>query len=212
MDYVEVMARDGLSAYSQGVLRGLIILSIVGGIALCATPSVEAQPAAGIDVDEPVRIYTNTDLEKYAGEELPASEVQGGMEDLGWEFVQNFIERQYQKIDADRDYDLDRRVTDAEIEEIESLSRRQRYGLALPIYTGYWGYGHRVATPYRGGGHGRKQRVTRAVLTASPAELQRATLHRRIQPIHARPAPIVRQKLRFSNPTGSRRLRVGTRH
>jgi hypothetical protein len=206
------VARDEVSTYAQYVLRGLIIRSFFGGVALFAVVCVQAQPTTGIDIDEPVPIYTNADLEKYAGEELPTSEVEGGMEDLGWDFVQNFIERQYRIINADRSYDLDRRMTDAEIEEIESLSRRQRYGLALPIYNSFWGHGNRVATPYRGGGSGRKQRLTRAVLTASPAELQRATLHRRITPIHARPAPSVRQKVKFSNPTGSRRIRIGPRH
>jgi hypothetical protein len=186
---------------------------IVGGVAFCAAMSAQAQSVGTVDDAEPVRVYTNADLERYAGEELPVSDVQGGMEDLGWEFVQNFIERQYEKINADRNFDLDRRMTDAEIDEIERRSRRQRYGLAYPIYTGYYGYGrHAVAVPYSGNGHGRKDRVARAALSASPAELQRATMHRRITPIHARPAPSVRQKIKFSTPTRPRRTHGGPKH
>jgi hypothetical protein len=96
--------------------------------ALVAPAGVRAQqPAAG----EPVPLYTNADLEKFGPPSGPNEPV--WVQDKGeWQFVREFLDRAYARLDAERRHDLERAAMDR-----VPPSGRPRY--ALP-YAGYWGY------------------------------------------------------------------------
>ena len=92
---------------------------------LLAASIVSGQAAVG---GEPARVYTNADLERLPP--LPASAQSSAADDLGWEFVIDFLAEQHARIDAQRAYELDRTL----VEETARRSReasRPRYGLPL---------------------------------------------------------------------------------
>jgi hypothetical protein len=76
-------------------------------LAVCLAASVLSAGAAE------VRVYTNADLA-----ELPPIEtgqpVEGGDGELGWEFVHDFIDREHRRLDAEREWELERRAADTE--------------------------------------------------------------------------------------------------
>ena len=88
------------------------------------------------------RLYTNLDLEKYGS---PSSErgVQAVREEDDWDRIWGFLNRSYQRLDADRSYDLERaRIRSSEAQD--AAARRPRY---VAPYRG--GYGFRPSFPYR---------------------------------------------------------------
>jgi hypothetical protein len=107
---------------------------------------------------EPVKVYTNDDLDRMFGPPPPpVSEPvdKSGPEDWGW--VEGYLERQYARIDADRQYELDKRVVDI-AEERTYTGSRYGYG----YYGGYAAFGLRypasvwhqnVSRIYRGGSY-----------------------------------------------------------
>jgi hypothetical protein len=85
---------------------------------------------------EPVRVYTNADLEPLPA---TASETQAPIDSgPGWDFVIDFLAEQHARIDADRSYDLDSAALH-EAARRSSLAERPHY--VLPYSYGYYGYG-----------------------------------------------------------------------
>jgi hypothetical protein len=119
--------------------------------------------------DEPVRLYTNADLERF-GEPSPADAHPVVHDDeAAWKFVTDFLEREHGRLDAERAHDLERRRVQTE-EQFVDRSRRRSYGVPL----GVLGYGLR-------GGH-RSKHFRRNVRGGLPAT------GGRIVPLHARPS------------------------
>ena len=113
--------------------------------------------------DEPVKVYTSEDLDRMFGAPPPTVSDpvdKSGPEDWGW--VEGYLDRQYARIDADRQYELQKRTLD--IAEERTYTGRHYGGYGYGYYGGYaafrasypasvW-YGN-VSRIYRGGGpHG----------------------------------------------------------
>lgn len=83
---------------------------------------------AGVgEAGEVVRVYTNEDIERLAP--LPSQRAPlMGFDKERWEYVIQFLEREYERLNADRNLDLARAILRAEVEA--SLKTRQRYSLA----------------------------------------------------------------------------------
>ncbi len=64
--------------------------------------------ASGAAAAEEGYVYTNADLLEMFGPPSPAPEPPAQPADGGWEMVIEFIDRQYERIDAERAHDLDR--------------------------------------------------------------------------------------------------------
>ena len=88
-----------------------------------------AESASMAEQTEPVRVYTNADLEEF---ERPETSVEPYVEEWydGWEFVSQYLAREYARIDADRAYGLAQ-------EELDLRRPRElepRYALAYAPY------------------------------------------------------------------------------
>jgi hypothetical protein len=126
--YLSAMSRIGLA-----VFLAVVVLAL-------PAPVLAQQPRA----DEAVPLYTNADLEKFGPRTAPAGPVR--FPDAGeWRFVQEFLDRQYSRVDADRRHDLDRAVVDE-----YTAPPEPRYRLLSPYY-GYYGYhGYNAYAEYNG--------------------------------------------------------------
>ena len=139
-------------------------------LAAFAATAVLAHPASH---EDPVRFYTNADLQEL--EPLPvAAKPDVPADDSGWEFVADFIAREHERLDAERSHELNRRWVD--IEEEESGDRRERLGIGLAFY---YGYPVVYAHPYSQGVRKRARRTW--TTTSAPG--------RHIVALHARPSP-----------------------
>jgi hypothetical protein len=151
----------------------------LAALAMLGWGAVHAQiaDATSEDGEQPVRVYTNADLEK-----LPPLPVQQGQPpsaeevERRWAFVQSVLDQAYDRVDAARSHELERRRTEAEADALEQLTSRPRYLLPLP-------YGYRFGDwpP-----HPERPREP----GAEPSRLwerPNAHLFRPITPIHARP-------------------------
>ena len=123
------MAAAAGSAYSLSVLRSLAASVLLAASAVVA--------------DEGVPLYTNDDLNRMFGP--PPSPVtdpvdKSGPEDWGW--VEGFLDRQYARIDADRQYENQKRVLDI-ADERTGLYDDDCYDDDR-VYRGYpyYGYGY----------------------------------------------------------------------
>jgi hypothetical protein len=112
---------------------GLALLVVPLAVAMSTAPARAADPEA-------VPLYTSEDLDRMfgpapAGPSVPVDKSRP--EDWAW--VEQFIDRQYARVDADRRYDLDRRALDV------AASRQE------PAWTGYgrplaWELGYPAST------------------------------------------------------------------
>lgn len=105
--------------------------------------------------EEPVPVYTNEDLERMFGPPPTAvSEPvdKSGPEDWGW--VESYLDRQYARIDADRQYELQKRTLDIAEERTYTGNRAYfggyyggyaAFGLGYPAST-WWQNVHRTYT------------------------------------------------------------------
>jgi hypothetical protein len=85
-------------------MRVIGLLVLAAGV--LATPAIGAgQPAPEAAPDEPVPVYTNADLERFGPSDAPAGPVTTPDEG-DWEFVQAFLDREYARVDTERDYEL----------------------------------------------------------------------------------------------------------
>jgi len=141
--------------------------------------------AGGSWADEEVRVYTNEDLEALppltspviVDDEGRPLELEGA--ERRWAFVDDFVDRAYARIDADRAYWLERRRTAAEADAVERLGTAPRYG--VPANWLFRDYAVDRAW-------GKREAVDRG-LGGRPL---RDTLFRPIVPLHARPHPGLR--------------------
>jgi len=132
-------------------------------MAAFAATVVTAEPA---NREDPVRVYTNADLEEL--EPLPVgAPAEGQSDESGWKFVAEFIDREHRRLDAERAHALNRRLV--EIEEEETSYRSH----------GFYTY------PYVPGVRKRTGRRARAT-TSGPGG--------HIVPLHARPSPTMVQR------------------
>jgi len=163
------------------------MVAVTWGTVGAQVAEVTPDPAA-----EPVRVYTNEDLEKLpplpslvivdeAGQPL---RIEGAEE--RWAFVDSVLGQAYARIDADRAYWMKRRRTEAEADALERIRSRPRYLLPL----NYWHHGY-VGVPRRE--HRLRQEASRLW------ERPNARLFEPITPIHARPyqTNVYRAKSRF---------------
>ncbi len=136
----------------------------VAPLTLLAAFAATAVPAQPTSHEDPVRLYTNADLEQP--DPLPvAAKPDQPADDGRWEFVADFIAREHDRLDAERSHELNRRLVD--IEEEESANRR------------YYGYPFVYAQPFS---PGVRKRAGRTPATTSG-------LGGHIVPLHARPSP-----------------------
>ena len=101
----------------------------VPAIALLTTAAVAAAP-------ESPRVYTSEDLDRMFGPaaKRPSDPVdKSGPED--WRFVEQFLDRQYSRIDADRSHEVDRRTVNIVEARVAPVSPYCYGGVA-------WGLGH----------------------------------------------------------------------
>jgi len=109
--------------------------------------------------DQAVRVYTNADLERFPA--LPDSDVEASRPSADeWRFVTDYLQRQYTRLDADRDYSLERERAEAEVDLIRSRANRRTYG--LPVYWNRYDRwnGAPDTRPPGEGGIGRLKRAT----------------------------------------------------
>jgi len=101
------------------------------GVVVCLVLAGPGQSSRA-ESPEPVRVYTNADLEKFGP---PAPRVPPLVEtEVGWRFVTEFIEREQARIDAERENDLKRREADR-LDRMAEARDRSWGGGYLP---GWW--------------------------------------------------------------------------
>jgi hypothetical protein len=138
-----------------------------------------APAAAG----EQVRVYTNTDLEKYGPPSEPVEKAEQD-DELGWQFVTDFIEREHARLEQQRRRELDRQLVEAEVDELDRRSRRT--SIALPYYYNYY-YPGRVGRGRRVGTESPRSKTHFSMRHApSIRRSAAADLFRPIVPLHAR--------------------------
>jgi len=97
-------------------------------------------PLVSVAAEDAVRVYTNADIERLAP--LPVQQAPLVPFDRErWEFVVQFLEREHERLKADRDHELSRAILDAEIEQAEA--RRESYWLPAAPYAGFYRRPHR---------------------------------------------------------------------
>mgnify|MGYP001817173703 CR=1 FL=1 len=144
------------------------------------TSSAQIAEATPDSAGEPVRVYTNEDLDALpplpslvivdeAGRPL---KIEGAEE--RWAFVDSVLGQAYARIDADRRYWLQRRRTEAEADALERIRSRPRYLLPYNYF-----YRRGVDVPRRE--HRLRREASRLW------ERPNAHLFQPITPIHARP-------------------------
>jgi hypothetical protein len=131
-------------------VRPWSLLFVVPAIAMVAIDI-----AAAADQD-PVPLFTGEDLDRMFGPAPAApSDPVDKTRPEDWRWVEQFLDRQYTRIDADRQYDLDRRVVDVRTLEVEQpwaiYGRPVAWGLGYPAST-WWNVvgGHYAASSYDG--------------------------------------------------------------
>ena len=152
-----------------------------------------ATVATAAEIGEPVPLYTNADLEKFGppAEVSPATVV----EDPGWEFVIDFLERERAGIDADRAHALDQRHVGLAEDE---AARRPAFGHGYPTFYAH-PFVHRTHRPAR---------ARPGVHRGSPSN----ALGNRIVPLHARPSNAMRQRARAIQHSGVDAFPSNSRH
>jgi hypothetical protein len=124
------MAADAMSAYRIRMFRVVAAsMLLAGSIALA---------------DEPVPLYTNDDLDKMFGP--PPAQVTEPVDKStpeDWAWVESYLDRQYARIEADRQYELNKRTLD--IAEERTYTRSAYYGGYLGGYASL-GLGYPAAT------------------------------------------------------------------
>ncbi len=139
----------------------------VAALALLAALAATAVPAQPTSHEDPVRLYTNADLEQL--DALPgAAKPDAQADDSGWEFVADFIAREHERLDAERSHELNLRLVD--IEEEESDDRRQRLGIGYG-YPFVYAHPHSAGVRKRSGPGGH---IVPLHARPSPAQVQRS--------------------------------------
>jgi len=153
------------------------VLRTIPSLALLAASVAWVAVPAHAGDDEPVRVYTNADLEALPP--IPVGQPVLTRDEADWQFVSDFLDRQRESLDADRAHELERARVESEIDARRQPEPRVLlpfYGPWLPSYAVGPGRerhrGHRLPDAARDAGN-RPLRVD-----FSP-----------ILPLHARPDP-----------------------
>jgi hypothetical protein len=138
---------------------------------LCLLVWPAMAPSVARAEEQGVRVYTNADLERFPV--LPDSDVEASRPSADeWRFVTDYLQRQYTRLDADREYSLERERAEAEVDLIRSRTNRRTYSLP-----GYWNrYDQWNGAPDNRPGEGIAGRLKRATLPSGS-----------IRPLHAGP-------------------------
>ena len=204
-----MMAAVPRTSYSQVMLGRADLVSCAVLVAVaCNASAAQVAEAAPDSVGESVRVYTNEDLEALpplaslviVDETGRPLKIEGAEE--RWAFVDSVLGQAYARIDADRDYWLERRRTEAEADALERFHSQPRFSLPFNYL-------------YRAGvGVPRKEHRLRREASRL-WEPPNAHLFQPITPIHARPyqTNLYRAKSRFpaSPPGHGAAGRVGSR-
>jgi hypothetical protein len=158
------------------LLLCFLLVAVTWGPVESQVTETAPDPAA-----EPVRVYTNEDLDRL--EPLPSLvivdeagqplKIEGAEE--RWAFVDAVLGQAYARIDADRAYWMARRRTEAQADALKRIRSRPRYLLPL----NYWHHGSV--------GPRREERLRQQA--SRLWERPNAHLFEPITPIHARPYP-----------------------
>ena len=106
----------------------MVLRSVRGTLILAIALACSLGPSRALGHDD-VPVYTNDDLERMFGPPPPAQDrsiASSTPED--WSWVEAYLDRQYARIDADRQYELDRR-------SVEIAEREEPY-----VPYNYYGY------------------------------------------------------------------------
>jgi hypothetical protein len=92
-------------------MRTARLISLFAAVLLVAGGTI-ARAESG--EDDPVRLYTNEDLAKYAPP--PGSHPRPSEPEPSWESIVQFLDRQYARLDAERRLDLERARVESEVD------------------------------------------------------------------------------------------------
>jgi hypothetical protein len=184
VDGPEVVERRNWS-YRESMKRLVLlamVLTWVGSGAMAAEQSGDEAP----------RLYTNADLDRLGPGPAEPSRPISGADDPGWDYVQQFLDREHARLEADRLMDLEESRRAAENDALYELARERDY--SVPYYGGYW-YNPWVGVPGHHVGRGTGRNATNP--GARPG----------VRPGDGRPAarPV---GARQGNPRGARRASV----
>jgi hypothetical protein len=167
----------------MGLPRRLLLLLLL--VAAADPPiTAQAEPITDGDEVEPVRVYTNADLERFGrvGVDPTPPAPDDGAE---WAFVTEFLAREHARLDAERSLELERRRVTLEEEVVaRDRHRSDRYywrpGYAF-VHTGYFE-------------RKRKHRASGAATTSVGGP---------IVPLHARPTQALRMRAKAIRRSGA---------
>jgi hypothetical protein len=128
---------------------------ILASVTLSATLAFAGGAIAA--ADEEVPLYTNDDLERMFGAvPTPAYDLADRTQPEDWQWVESYLDRQYARLDADRQYELNRRTLDIAEDRTPAYGFRYpvAFGLGYPastwwsvVQSRYWSRGYGGAHP-----------------------------------------------------------------
>jgi hypothetical protein len=123
------LVRDRRSAYADRAMgRSVRIVLILSLAVVFAGLGAQAQETGSADE---VYVYTNADLEGL--EPIPETTPCCREDYGGWDFVLEFIDREYERLDADRTFELQQRMNLVVAEDIDAR------GLPRPVGVPFFG-------------------------------------------------------------------------
>ena len=128
---------------------------------------------------DPVPTYTNADLQKFGEPEPVAPPPEDTEVDRQWEFVHDYLDREYSRIDSDRRHTVDRALTEAA--EPAPSDTWRGYGVYAP---GLFGYGRGIGRPSRPGNRDRRALPRYDTRTARHGYYVPAKRHMPVKSIH----------------------------
>jgi hypothetical protein len=94
--------------------------------------------------EEEVPLFTNEDLlERYGPPDSEVRPAAPATDEAAWSFVNDYLARAYARIDADREYEMNRLLNEAKARKLDRANSRPRY---IAPYAGLYGF---WARPYR---------------------------------------------------------------
>lgn len=132
--------------------RAVRLLAVVVPAVLVAAAALAADPKpADPSAEEPVKVYTNADLERMFGPPAPSEPKKQSAEEAARDqkFLEAFFEREHKLIQADQEMAMRRRAMDQQSEP----PAQESYTMGYAPYYGWWDGGYWQGGD-QGGGHG----------------------------------------------------------